>query len=105
MMQLEDDPIPGTRVPMVKDLCEALGFGASSLPFQKSLNHWRKNYRTASGKSGMNITNWALETDRYELGVMAQHYLQTGDHARKNWPPSEEASPRVKPEYPKDEIM
>ena len=105
MMHLDDDPIPASRIPRVRELCRALGFEGSSIQSQKIFIRWRKNYRTASGVSGMDITDWASATERYNLGVMAQHYLQTGGHAQQYWPSHGRASPRAGPEYPKDEIM
>lgn len=104
MMQLDDDPILASQIPKVKGLCQALGFGPSWLKFSRSLNAWRRKYKTASGASGMHVTNWALEMDRFDLGVMAQRYLETEEHARKHWPSSGRASPRIRPEYPRDDI-
>lgn len=53
----------------------------------------------------MNLTDWASERDRFDLGVMALHYLETGGHARRYWPSTERESPRTKPEYPTDKIQ
>ena len=104
-MDLEDDQILASQIPRVVVLCHAVGFGASRLKFQKELICWRKKYRTASGLSGMDVTNWAWERDRYNLGVMAKHYLETGGHARKHWPSNGQMSPRGRLIYPKDELL
>lgn len=103
-MDLGDDPVLQSQIPRVKELCHALGFGASRLKFQKSLICWRKNYRTDSGSSGMDVGNWGRDSDRHDLGVMAQRYLETGGHARKHWPSNEQASARGRLVYPRDEL-
>ena len=103
-MPLDDDPTPQSQIPKVKELCQALGFGTDRTKIQKYLIAWRSDYRTASGVSGIYLIDWALEKDRFDLGVMAQRYLETEGHARKHWPSSGRASPRIMPEYPTDEI-
>lgn len=108
MKQLDDDFTIVRDIPRVKSLCETLGIEAdkSCYQFRDSLIRWRSNYRTASGRSGMEIIKWTSQTDRYELGVMAQKYLEhleIAGRARECWPSNGQASPRPRPEYPKDE--
>ena len=52
----------------------------------------------------MEVKDWASKTDRYDLGLMAQHYLETEGHAHEYWPSSGQASPRTRLEYPTDSI-
>ena len=105
MLHLDDDPILVSHIPRVKDLCHALGLKKSARKFGDSLISWRKDQRIASGISGMDLTSWASKKDRFELGVMALHYLETGGHARKSWPSPRRESSRKNLEYPTDKIQ
>lgn len=107
-MQLDDDSTPVKQIPGVISLCETLGIeaGEGRRQFRQLLIDWRSNHRTASGVSGMDITKWTSETDRYDLGVMAREcldYLEITGYAREYWPSNGQASPRARLEYPKDE--
>ena len=101
-MRLDDDLIPANQIPKVRDLCQALGFGAPSHSFLRSLIIWRRNHKTAFGKSGMDITDWTSATERHTLGLMVQHYLETDGHGDRKWP--SDGMPRTRLKYPNDEI-
>ncbi|KAM0805607.1 hypothetical protein BDR22DRAFT_959170 [Usnea florida] len=106
MTRLGDDPISKSRVPTVQILCRDLGFGdtVSQRNFRLYVTDWRKNYRTASGKSGTALLDWESFDDRCNLGVMAQEFLEDGSNAYLFWPSDREISSQANLRYPKDEV-
>ena len=104
MTRLGDDSISRSKIPILQVLCQDLGFDTtvSQRNFRDSVTNWRKTYKTASGKSGTALLDWESFDERYNLGVMAQEFVETGSNAHDFWP-SDGGTSRVKPRYLKDE--
>ena len=107
MTRLGDDSISRSEIPILQVLCQDLGFDTpvSQRGFRESVTNWRKAYKTASGRSGTALLDWESFHDRCILGVMAQEFVETGSNAHDFWPSDEGTSSKVKPRYPKDEVM
>ena len=106
MPRLGDDTISANEIQSVKTLCQDLGFDdmRSQHYFRVSVANWRKTYKTASGTSGTALRVWNSDVERYNLGVMAQRFVENGSNAHDFWPSEREPSSQDKPRYPKDEV-
>ena len=106
MTQVADDPILTLEIPKVKVLCQDLGFidTDSQIKFRASVTNWRKGYRTASGIKGTALLGWDSEDERYDLGIMAQQFLESGSNAQDFWPSDGRSSAQVSPRYPNDKV-
>ena len=106
MTQLADDPILTLEIPKVEVLCLDLGFieKDSQKKFRASVTNWRKGYRTAAGKKGTALLDWDSEDERYDLGMMAQGFLESGRNAHDFWPSDGGPSAQVSPRSPNDKV-
>lgn len=103
-MPLDDDSVAVHQIPTVNELCQELHLEDAVSQFRQTLISFRKTYTTASGITGMDITDWGSERNRRILGLMAQDFLETDGYAFKYWPSSGRAEPQAGLEYPKDRI-
>lgn len=93
------------KVPLIRELCEDLGFhqgaGANKTknPMTESTHGWRRSYVTPKGTPGKDLIDWPDCID--DLFEMTRAYLESG-HGEVHWPANGYASPRTVPEYPKD---
>lgn len=93
------------KVPLIRELCEDLGFhqgaGANKTknPMTESTHIWRRSYVTLKGTPGKDLIDWPNCYD--DLFEMTRAYLESG-HGEIHWPANGCASPRTVPEYPKD---
>ena len=105
MTRLDDDPIPALDIRGVKFLCQELGLTTvSQKKFRVSVTNWRKSYKTASGKRGTALLDWESDVERYELGVMAQQFIETGSNINDFWPADGGSSAQVSLRYTKDKF-
>ena len=94
----------GRKVPLVRELCEELGFGGGAGSkktrniMTKSTHDWRRAYTTPNGTPGKDLIDPKCTDD---LSDMAHAYLESG-YGEVYWPANGCASPRGGPEYPKD---
>lgn len=99
--------MPQSRLPKVKELCEALGFGSASgrpsIDLTESTQSWRKQYRTSDGVAGKDLLEWRQQMIRHALMKMALDYLELGGYGRRHWPSVRSESLRNVPEYPRDD--
>lgn len=95
------------RIPKVKDLCQALGFGVSierpEQDLKDSTQNWRKQYITSDGTFGKDLKEWRSAKTQNDLLAMSRDYLEIGGWGMSHWPSSGNESPRDIPEYPRDQ--
>ena len=105
MTELGDDPILALEIPTVNVLCQDLGLNADSQKkFRDSVTNWRKGYRTAFGKKGTALLDWDSYVERYDLGVMAQQFVETSSNAHDFWPSDGGSSAQGSLRYPNDKV-
>jgi len=99
-------PLPQNRVPLVRDLCQALGFGDGYERAEHDLKdytqRWRKQYTTDDGTRGKDLTDWKSAKVQNGLLRMTKDFLEIGGYAVSHWPSREEGRARNVPEYPRD---
>jgi len=90
-----------SQVPKVKDLCDSLGFKASSDRPHNSLTDsthlWRRQYTTSDGTPGNQLLDWKSSKVQGDLRRMARDYLEVGGYGFRHWPPQSDL------EYPEDQ--
>lgn len=102
-MPLDDDPISAYDIPNVTKLCESAGFEGDSRDELKNSTraYALHRYMTQSGLPGTGLREWGSKTVRYELGLMAQDFLDVGGYGAKYWG----ASTRRALAYPRNKIL
>lgn len=103
-------PIPQSQVPIVKELCEKLGFESLSdrQPLLDSTHQWRRMYLCKDGTFGKDLIQWkSLDTQR-KLRKMAEEYVECSGNGPRFWPlkerPTERSRTRDVLEYPEDSL-
>ena len=99
---LADEYLLVSDIPIVSELLKSAGFEDRSKLGVELVNRMRNyaqnHYQTASKVPGSGLNDWDSRTVRYELGLMALHFLEL--YGVKYWG----AQTRRELEYPRDRV-
>lgn len=99
---LADEFLSSSDIPKIGELLKSAGFEDHSDSWWELKNRIRyyaqKHYKTASKIPGSGLNDWNSRTVRYELGLMALHFLEV--YGVKYWG----APTRRELEYPRDKV-
>ena len=99
-------PIPQNQIPIVKELCENLGFESLSdrQALLDSTHQWRRTYRCDDGTLGKDLVDWKSAKTQENIMIMTREYLDRAGNGTKFWPGKGRPRPRMIPEYPEDKL-
>ncbi|KAH8810882.1 hypothetical protein F5884DRAFT_749288 [Xylogone sp. PMI_703] len=99
--------VPIGQVPLVRVLCELLGFQRASVrdtqSFLETMHAWRKSSVTSDGEKIGNMLNWRDPRVQTELAAMSTRFLES-DNAQRFWSPDRSWWQEGDLRFPEDKV-